>query len=353
MTSVAPRAMRPRRHGNRRRLQRLGDSGFCRLRLRALRRHSRTSFWTMRPPGPEPLICERSTPLSVGDPLRQRRDANSPPSPLPIRSAADAAARVDRARASRRGRLSSGSCISPVLASFERRRVAPPRPPSSDASAAGAASRFARRRFGCRLRLCGLPDAFALPPRVLLLHLVDVLLPRREDRDRLRRRRPSSPSGRRICASVPPSNDFHLHRRLVGLDLGDHLAGLDLVALLLEPLDDRALGHGVGELGHGDFDGHGELRMQRSKVTQASLHALSTRSAVADFLHRRDDPVDARHHRFFEVVVERHGDLVAVDVLDRGVEVVEARLLDLVAGCPRPCRSSPSLRRRSRSGWSS
>ena len=60
--------------------------------------------------------------------------------------------------------------------------------------------------------------------------------------------------------------------------------------------------------------------------------ALATFSSlpVADFLHRRDDPVDAGHHRFFEVVVERDGDLVAVDVLDRGVEVVEAGLLELV-----------------------
>jgi len=44
---------------------------------------------------------------------------------------------------------------------------------------------------------------------------------------------------------------------LVGLDLGDHVAGFDGVSLLFEPARERAVGHGVRELGHGDFDGHG------------------------------------------------------------------------------------------------
>jgi hypothetical protein len=29
-------------------------------------------------------------------------------------------------------------------------------------------------------------------------------------------------------------------------------------------------------------------------------------------------------------MIERHGDLVAVDIFDRGVEIIERRLLDLV-----------------------
>src|SRR6266550_8973030 len=40
------------------------------------------------------------------------------------------------------------------------------------------------------------------------------------------------------------------HRRLVGLDLGEHFAGRNVVALLLFPRDDGALGHGVAEFGH-------------------------------------------------------------------------------------------------------
>src|SRR6266478_2236456 len=43
---------------------------------------------------------------------------------------------------------------------------------------------------------------------------------------------------------------LEVERRLVRFHLGDHLALLDGVAALLLPLDDRALLHRVGELGH-------------------------------------------------------------------------------------------------------
>ncbi len=49
---------------------------------------------------------------------------------------------------------------------------------------------------------------------------------------------------------------FHFHGRLVGLDLGDHLAGLDLVADLDVPLGQVALFHGRREGGHEDIDAH-------------------------------------------------------------------------------------------------
>ena len=51
--------------------------------------------------------------------------------------------------------------------------------------------------------------------------------------------------------------DFH--RRLVGLDLGDHVAGGDGVALLDVPLGELALLHRGRERGHGDVDAHGLL----------------------------------------------------------------------------------------------
>ncbi len=47
------------------------------------------------------------------------------------------------------------------------------------------------------------------------------------------------------------------HRRLVGLDLGDHVAGLDRIALLLEPLGKVALLHRGRQCRHEDVDGHG------------------------------------------------------------------------------------------------
>src|SRR5665213_1319082 len=46
------------------------------------------------------------------------------------------------------------------------------------------------------------------------------------------------------------------HRRLVGLDLGDDIARLDLVALLLEPTRQVALFHRGRQRGHEDVGGH-------------------------------------------------------------------------------------------------
>ena len=49
---------------------------------------------------------------------------------------------------------------------------------------------------------------------------------------------------------------FDFHRRLVGLDLRDHVAGLDLVALFLEPLGKVALFHRGRQRGHQNVDRH-------------------------------------------------------------------------------------------------
>jgi len=49
---------------------------------------------------------------------------------------------------------------------------------------------------------------------------------------------------------------FVFHRRLVGLDLGDHVAGLDRIALFLEPLRKVALFHCGRQRGHQDIDWH-------------------------------------------------------------------------------------------------
>ena len=49
---------------------------------------------------------------------------------------------------------------------------------------------------------------------------------------------------------------FELHRRLVGFDLGQHVAGADAVALLDQPFGERALLHRRRERGHLDLDRH-------------------------------------------------------------------------------------------------
>ena len=43
---------------------------------------------------------------------------------------------------------------------------------------------------------------------------------------------------------------LEFHGRLVGLDLGEHFAGFDLVSHVLVPLGDDTFGHGVAELWH-------------------------------------------------------------------------------------------------------
>jgi hypothetical protein len=64
------------------------------------------------------------------------------------------------------------------------------------------------------------------------------------------------------CGHRAGVEGLHFHGGLVGLDLGDGLPLLDLVALFLEPPDEGALGHGVALLGHGDFGGHSYQRMK-------------------------------------------------------------------------------------------
>ena len=57
-----------------------------------------------------------------------------------------------------------------------------------------------------------------------------------------------------------------LHRRLVGLDLGDDVAGFDLVALLLQPLGKVALLHRGRQRRHEDVDRHERFSAVRHEL---------------------------------------------------------------------------------------
>ena len=57
-----------------------------------------------------------------------------------------------------------------------------------------------------------------------------------------------------------------LHGRLIGLDLGDDVAGLDLLADLLEPAGELALGHRRTEGRHQDLRRHGAQASTRMSV---------------------------------------------------------------------------------------
>ena len=80
---------------------------------------------------------------------------------------------------------------------------------------------------------------------------------------------------------------LHGHDGLVGLDLGEGVAFLDLVADLDEPLDELAALHGGAELGHLDFDGHvGIISLSRSRVDGVST-GRQRREEPASWLSRQ------------------------------------------------------------------
>ena len=61
-------------------------------------------------------------------------------------------------------------------------------------------------------------------------------------------------------------NGLHFHGGLVGLDLGENVAGLDFVAFFLEPFGKLALLHGRRKGGHQNVGGHGVLELARAEM---------------------------------------------------------------------------------------
>ncbi len=60
---------------------------------------------------------------------------------------------------------------------------------------------------------------------------------------------------------------FDFHRRLVGFDFGDDVAGGDLVTFLLQPLGQRAFFHRRREGGHENIDWHGSTLPDYSRMS--------------------------------------------------------------------------------------
>ena len=54
---------------------------------------------------------------------------------------------------------------------------------------------------------------------------------------------------------------FDFHGRLVGLDLSDHIARLDFIALFLQPAGKIAFFHGRRKRGHENVDRHGKAHL--------------------------------------------------------------------------------------------
>ncbi len=92
--------------------------------------------------------------------------------------------------------------------------------------------------------------------------------------------------------SAEPSVLGHLdfHRRLIGLDFGDNVAGAHVIALAHEPLGERALLHGGRKLRHKDFSRHQAVARDlksRSRRCRVRMSRVRDRSGQTPRLRSR------------------------------------------------------------------
>ena len=193
-----------------------------------------TSDFTIRPPGPVPFSEPRSTPSSCAI-RRATGEAFTRPLPSPVA--------VGRLALLRRHRRRLGGLLLLGLLRVGRLR-----------GVLGAPARLALGARGLRLLLglLGLLPGLLLGPgvrlaRVLVARVVADLRDRRADGERV------ALLGHDL--QRPGLVGLVRHVGLVRLDLDELLAALHRVPVGLQPLQDRALLHGVGQAGHRDV-GH-------------------------------------------------------------------------------------------------
>ena len=183
---------------------------------------SSTSRAMTRPCGPVPVMRPSSMPASFA---RRRASGDEKMRPWPL-----ACARVTRPRgAGAAAGFGAGAAAGAAAAGWRRR----------GASACGG------RRRSSRLGAAGRGAGG--------LHVLAVA---GEHRDHVVDRHILRALGHQDLGDRALVDRLDLHGRLVGLDLGDHVAGLDLVAFLLEPLGKVALFHRGRQRGHQDVDRH-------------------------------------------------------------------------------------------------
>ena len=137
------------------------------------------------------------------------------------------------------------------------------------------------RRFGCALRGGFYGGYGFLRRRRRVRDGGRVLALGDQDADHGVDRNPFGALGHDDLAQHALVDRFDLHRRLVGLDLGDDVPGLNGIALVLEPFGEVSLGHGRRQCRHQDIDRHrmsclGSVRAQPRYST--SLAARTTSS---------------------------------------------------------------------------
>ena len=157
----------------------------------------------------------------------------------------------DHLGAFRHVRIAAAPAPSAATARLRRRR----RSALSFGCAASARLRAPVRRLGAPVagvpRLAAAADGLPSLSARLVLALGKDHRDRRIDRDVVGAFRHQDFAERAFVDGL----DFH--GRLVGLDLGDDVAGFDRVAFLLQPLGEVALLHRGRQRGHQHFDRHG------------------------------------------------------------------------------------------------
>ena len=109
-------------------------------------------------------------------------------------------------------------------------------------------------RCGCRGRLCRRRCRLSGSRGGFRRAGIDVGFRFHQVADRMRHRHHGIHRGQR-SGQITVAEHLDIHDRLVGLDRGDDVAALDLVADVLFPADNDTFGHGVGQLGHFDYIG--------------------------------------------------------------------------------------------------
>ena len=125
-----------------------------------------------------------------------------------------------------------------------------------------------RRRFDRSLGRCGAHRDIRLRCRPLSLRRFAPLSLSRErrgasifpfaghDRDRRSDLHALAAFGHQDLGDLAFVDRFEFHRRFVGFDFRQDVAGFDLVALFHQPFGERALFHGRRKGGHLEFDRH-------------------------------------------------------------------------------------------------
>ena len=179
--------------------------------------NARMSFFVTRPPAPVPVTWPTSTPCSAA--IRATTGETNVRSLPPLPAATGAGA------AEWRGRPAAGAG-------------------GAAASAAGSGSGGVGSSHLCTFR----GDHCEPRPDVDRLALLD------ED-----------------LADDAGAGARHLRVHLVGRDLEQRLVGGDRLTDLLQPLEDRALGHGDAHLGHDDVDDGGGHQAEAAISTRPAL----------------------------------------------------------------------------------